>query len=57
MKGEIPMKSGDEYDALTGWRRVLSFKPGKRKRIKSAFRRRVRRIVRKILRQETTDDR
>ena len=30
----IQVVGGDEHDAFTGWRRVLSFRPGERKRIK-----------------------
>ena len=42
------MKSGDEYDALTRWRRFLKFRPGVRKRIKNAFKRRERRLLNRI---------
>lgn len=38
-----PMKGGLEYDAFTGWRRVLIWRAGQRKRTKQAFSRRVRR--------------
>lgn len=31
------LKSGDEYDALTGWKRMLHWRPGERKRIKKRF--------------------
>jgi hypothetical protein len=34
---------GEERDALTGWRRLLNFKPGERKAAKTSFNRRVRR--------------
>ena len=37
------MKGGDEYDAFTGWRRVIKWSRGERAKIKRAFRRRVRR--------------
>jgi hypothetical protein len=40
----IPMKSGDEYDALTSWRKVLHWRAGERARIKRHYRRRERRI-------------
>jgi hypothetical protein len=41
---DIPLKSGDEYDALTrGGRRVHHFKPGERAAVKRKFRRRERR--------------
>ena len=49
MKGEIPMNSGDEHDALTRWRRFLHWKPGERVRIKRGFRRRVRRLAKRLL--------
>lgn len=52
MRGEIPMTSGDEHDALTHWRHYLHWKPGERKRIKRAFRRRVRRFFNRMLRRE-----
>lgn len=38
----IPMKTGDEYDALTGWRKVLHWRAGERARIKRLYRRRER---------------
>lgn len=46
MTGEIPMKGGDEYDALTRWRKHLRFRPGERKAIKNRYRRRCRRLAR-----------
>lgn len=39
----IPMKTGDEFDALTKWRNVLHWRPGERARIKRGYRRRERR--------------
>jgi hypothetical protein len=56
MKPEVPLKSGDEYDALTPWKRFYHFKPGTRKEIKRGFRKRVRRFVRKMLRKQDDDD-
>jgi hypothetical protein len=50
----IPLRSGDEYDALTRWRRYLDFRPGERKRVKHGYWRRFRRKVRLGLR--TADD-
>jgi hypothetical protein len=38
----IPMTSGNEYDALTGWRHVYHWKPGTRKAIKRQYNRRQR---------------
>jgi hypothetical protein len=37
------LKSGDEYDALTGWRRVCGYKAGTVKAIKRKFNKRIRR--------------
>ena len=37
------MKSGDEYDALTRWRRLLRWRPGQRRRIKQQHNKRLRR--------------
>lgn len=33
----MPMKTGDEYDALTRWKKFLKWKAGQRKKIKRAF--------------------
>lgn len=49
MKRSIPLKGAAEYDALTGWRKVLFFRPGERAAIKAKFNRRERRSVRKSL--------
>ena len=38
----VCLKGGDEFDALTGWRRVITFKAGERSRIKRRYRRRLR---------------
>jgi len=43
MKPEIPLVSGDEQDALTGWRKYLHWRPGQRKLIKRFHRHRIRR--------------
>jgi hypothetical protein len=37
------LKSGDEYDAVTPWRRVLRWKAGQRKAIKRRLNKRFRR--------------
>lgn len=37
------LKGGEERDALTGWRRLLNFRPGERKAAKASFNRRARR--------------
>lgn len=49
---ELRFKSGDEQDALTGWRKVLRFRPGTRKRIKRQYMRRVRRHMKLLLKKD-----
>lgn len=41
---KIPMKGGLEYDAFTGWRRVLCYmgRPGLRKWVKRKYNKRMR---------------
>lgn len=56
MTQELPFKSGDEQDALSGWRRVLRFRPGERKKTKNVYARRVRRWARKMLRREVREE-
>ena len=46
------MVSGDEVDAFTRWRKYLHSRPGKWKRIKRKFNRRVRQEVRRTLPNE-----
>lgn len=41
---DVPMKTGDEHDALTPFKRWVSWRSGVRKAIKKAFNRRVRRV-------------
>ena len=41
-KGELPLKSSDENDALTGWRRFLHWRPGQRALQKRSYNKRVR---------------
>ncbi|HSV01857.1 MAG TPA: hypothetical protein VLI41_01515 [Phenylobacterium sp.] len=36
------LKKGTEQDALSGWRKLLRFRPGARKAAKNSFNRRVR---------------
>lgn len=43
----IPMKGGAEFDALTGWRRLLCWKPGQRKAAKKSYARRLRRLLKR----------
>ena len=45
MGRRIPMRTGDEYDALTRWRKVLPWRAGERARIKRLYRRRERRTA------------
>lgn len=44
----IPMIDGDEYDALTPWRKYIRWRSGERKRIKRRYNRRARRLARSI---------
>lgn len=50
VQGRIPLKNGDEYDALTGWKRVHSFRAGQKSRIKRQYRRRLRAEAKRDLR-------
>ena len=47
MKPEIPMKSADEYDAFTGWRRLLSWRSGQIAKIKRRYNKRARKWAKK----------
>jgi hypothetical protein len=42
MSERIPLKGGDEYDALTRWRKLLKFRPGQRKKAKQSYAKRMR---------------
>ena len=53
MRGSIPLKGGDEYDALTRWRRLLRWRPGERKAVKRQYQRRERREAKRAARMET----
>jgi len=55
MNKEVPMVSGDEYDAFTDWRKVMTFKAGDRRRVKNAYRRRCRRHDQKLIAQGLDD--
>jgi hypothetical protein len=44
--------TGMEQDALTGWRRVMFWRPGERARIKRGARRRERREAKRAIREE-----
>lgn len=41
-KVRIPLTNGDEYDALTGWRRFLHWRASELKKIKTRYTRRLR---------------
>jgi hypothetical protein len=43
------LKSGDEYDALTRWRKVLAFRAGARRLIKRKVNKRHRRDIKKLV--------
>jgi len=51
MTNRIPLKSGDEYDALTKGRKFLHWKSGQIKKIKRAYNKR----FRKHLKHRTDD--
>lgn len=54
----IPMKTGDEYDALTKWKNYCTWRAGERAKIKRLYRRRERRANRVITEEycEKEDD-
>ena len=43
----IPMKGGFEYDALSGWRKVIRFRAGQRKAAKQSYAKRVRQFFKR----------
>jgi len=45
------LKSGDEYDVVTKWRQVYSWKPGVLKRIKRQLNKRIRQSVKHQIRE------
>ena len=45
----IPLKSGNEYDALTKAKNYCFWKPGQRKRIKRGYNKRVRKQTKLVL--------
>jgi hypothetical protein len=49
-KRELPMKTSDEHDALTRWRRFLNWRPGVRASIKRGYNKRVRREEKRHMR-------
>ena len=54
----IPLRGGDEYDALTRWRRALCYtqRPGVCRSIKRGYQRRLRHLARAMLRHAGGDD-
>lgn len=52
MAQELPFKSADEQDALSGWRKVIKWRNGARKKTKRRYRRRVRAWAKLKLRGE-----
>jgi diadenosine tetraphosphate (Ap4A) HIT family hydrolase len=46
----IPRINGDEQDAFSGWRHYLRWRPGQRKQIKRAYRRRERQWLKREVR-------
>jgi hypothetical protein len=56
MKPPIPLRNQEEYDAFTGWRKVLRWSRGELARIKRAFNRRARRFSRRQLADVLDDD-
>jgi hypothetical protein len=46
MKIRIPLRGGDEQDAFSGWRRLLRWRPGDRKRLKKQYAKRLRKWMR-----------
>jgi hypothetical protein len=50
MRHYVPMRTGDEFDALTRWRKVLPWRAGARAKIKRLYRRRERRVLNRGIR-------
>jgi len=46
MMGHRGLKKGDEWDAFTGWRKVLFWQPGELRRIKRRYNKRQRKEAR-----------
>lgn len=51
----IPMKTADEYDALTRWRHFLHWRAGERKRIKRGYNRRERRTTKEWIKSHSKE--
>lgn len=41
----IPLKGGDENDALTRWKRLIKWRPGQRKSAKKTYQKRLRQMA------------
>jgi len=52
MTKRMPMKTGDEYDGLTKWKRVFNWRSGQRKKIKKAYNKKERKWLDKELKDE-----
>jgi hypothetical protein len=52
MHDATPLKGWLEWDALTGWRKVLHWRPGERKEAKTSYNRRLRRRARHYCRAD-----
>ena len=50
-KWQIPLKGGDEYDAISGWRKVIGFRPGERAAAKRQYQRRLRKHGKSMMTQ------
>ena len=48
----MPLKTGDEYDALTKWKKFVRFKAGERKKIKQRYNRKERQWLKKSIPEE-----
>jgi len=48
---KIPLKSGVEQDALTGWRKITHFRVGERKFAKRKYNRRLRSMVKSEIKE------
>ncbi len=54
MGQRLPLRSGDEYDALTRWRKLFHWRSRERATIKRRFRRRERRSGKLLCTKEPT---
>ena len=48
------MKGGDEYDALSPWKRYYHWQPGERKRIKRGYNKRQRKAAKALCQEVNT---